>query len=63
MNLRPLVFTPARKEVLLLELNHKRHAEEVTAGLVDENGKLLKKPGAEAVPEQKARKKRKGTTR
>lgn len=34
----------ARREVLgrLLLLNHQRHAEEVAAGLVDENGKPLK---------------------
>jgi hypothetical protein len=36
-----------RKVVLdrLLELNHQRHAEEVAAGLVDENGKPLKAKG------------------
>lgn len=35
----------ARRIVLreLLALNHKRHAEEVAAGLVDENGKVIKK--------------------
>ena len=48
--IRYTVSTAARKEILrgLLALNHERHAEEVAAGLVDENGKLLKKRGAEA---------------
>lgn len=37
----------ASKEILarLLELNHRRHAEEVAAGLVDEHGKSLKPKG------------------
>ena len=51
---RYTVSTEARKEILrrLLALNHERHAEEVAAGLVDENGKLLKKPGAEALSDK-----------
>ena len=42
---RYTISTPARKAILseLLKLNHARHAEEVAAGLVDENGKVLKK--------------------
>jgi len=42
---RYTVSNAARREILrsLLELNHARHAEEVAAGLVDENGKALKK--------------------
>ena len=61
---RYTVSTEARKEILrrLLGLNHERHAEEMAAGLVDENGRLLKKPGAEDVPARQAPKKRKGTT-
>ncbi|MGO9409182.1 MAG: Eco57I restriction-modification methylase domain-containing protein [Spirochaetia bacterium] len=57
--IRYTVSTAARKEILrgLLALNHERHAEEVAAGLVDENGKLLKKRGAEA-PSDKAEKKK-----
>jgi len=43
--LRYTISEMARREVLdrLLLLNHERHAEEVAAGLVDENGKPLKK--------------------
>jgi hypothetical protein len=35
----------ARREILhsLLALNHQRHKEEVAAGLVDEEGKVIKK--------------------
>ncbi len=42
---RYTVSNAARKVILteLLKLNHTRHAEEVAAGLVDENGKVLKK--------------------
>ncbi|HXR66357.1 MAG TPA: DNA methyltransferase, partial [Ktedonobacteraceae bacterium] len=42
--LRYTISETARREVLdrLLLLNHERHAEEVAAGLVDENGKPLK---------------------
>jgi len=42
---RYTVSTQARKLILseLLKLNHQRHAEEVAAGLVDENGKVIKK--------------------
>jgi len=42
---RYTVSNTARKAILaeLLKLNHTRHAEELAAGLVDENGKILKK--------------------
>ncbi len=42
---RYTISPEARREVLkrLLELNHQRHAEEVAASLVDDNGKPLKK--------------------
>lgn len=45
--LRYAISEAARREVLgrLLRLNHERHAEEVAAGLVDENGKPLKRNG------------------
>jgi hypothetical protein len=45
--LRYTISEPARQEVLdrLLLLNHQRHAEEVQAGLVDEQGKPLIKKG------------------
>lgn len=45
---RYTVSNAARREILrsLLELNHARHAEEVAAGLVDANGKTLKKADA-----------------
>lgn len=41
---RYTVSNTARKLILseLLKLNHTRHAEELAAGLVDENGKILK---------------------
>ncbi len=60
---RYTVSTEARKEILrrLLALNHKRHAEEVAAGLVDENGKLLKRDGSEGLSEKDAKKKSKKT--
>ena len=56
---RYTVSTEARKEILLrlLALNHERHAEEVAAGLVDENGKLLKNAGAATAPGQGAKRK------
>jgi hypothetical protein len=43
--IRYTVSNAARKDILrsLLELNHTRHTEEFAAGLVDENGKVLKK--------------------
>ena len=43
--MRYTVSPEARREILrlLLELNHKLHAEEVAAGIVDEEGKVLKK--------------------
>jgi hypothetical protein len=43
--MRYTVSNQARKLILqeLLKLNHQRHAEEVAAGLVDENGKIIKK--------------------
>jgi len=43
--IRFTISQEARREVLdrLLELNHQRHAEEVSLGLVDESGKILKK--------------------
>jgi hypothetical protein len=46
--IRYTISPEARKEVLtrLLELNHKIHAEEVAAGLVDEKGKPIKKKSA-----------------
>jgi len=42
---RYTVSTQARKLILseLLALNHRRHAEEVATGLVDESGKIIKK--------------------
>jgi hypothetical protein len=42
---RYTISNQARKLILqeLLKLNHQRHAEEVVAGLVDENGKIIKK--------------------
>jgi hypothetical protein len=42
---RYTVADGARRQILqeLLKLNHERHKEEVAAGLVDENGKMLKK--------------------
>jgi hypothetical protein len=42
---RYTVCDSARRQILqdLLKLNHERHKEEVVAGLVDENGKVLKK--------------------
>jgi hypothetical protein len=42
---RYTVADSARRQILqeLLKLNHERHKEEVAAGLVDENGKVLKK--------------------
>ncbi len=42
---RYTVSTKARKEILtrLLALNHQRHAEEFAAGLVDKDGKIIKK--------------------
>jgi len=47
---RYTISNAARKLILqkLLELNHRRHEEEVAAGLVDEKGKILKKknPGS-----------------
>lgn len=51
---RYTISKDARRIVLreLLALNHKRHAEEVAAGLVDENGKVIKKKG-EATAERK----------
>jgi hypothetical protein len=44
---RYTVADSARRQILqeLLKLNHERHKEEVAAGLVDENGKVLKKKG------------------
>lgn len=44
---RYTVCDSARRQILqeLLKLNHERHKEEVAAGLVDENGKVLKKKG------------------
>ena len=59
---RYTVSTYARKEIprLLLKLNHERHAEEVAAGLVDENGKRLKKKeNLEGAPEASSREKTK----
>ncbi|MHC6201667.1 Eco57I restriction-modification methylase domain-containing protein [Breznakiellaceae bacterium SP9] len=46
------VSNEARREILkrLLELNHKRHQEEVDAGLVDEKGKPLKKKAKKGKP-------------
>jgi hypothetical protein len=45
--LRSTITEAARREVLgrLLRLNHERHAEEVAAGLVDANGKVLRRNG------------------
>jgi hypothetical protein len=45
--IRYTVADSARRQILqeLLKLNHERHKEEVAAGLVDENGKVLKKKG------------------
>jgi hypothetical protein len=44
---RYTVCDSARRQILqeLLQLNHARHKEELAAGLVDENGKVLKKKG------------------
>lgn len=55
---RYTISTPARKAILseLLKLNHARHAEEVAAGLVDENGKVLKKNSHGATKTQKKKK-------
>ena len=42
---RYIVCPEARKEIMspLLKLNNTRHQQEVEAGFVDENGKLIKK--------------------
>jgi len=44
---RHTVSPAARREILrrLLELNHRRHEEEVAAGLVDQDGKRIEKKG------------------
>ncbi|NNM53991.1 MAG: N-6 DNA methylase [Spirochaetales bacterium] len=55
---RYTISTAARKIILaeLLKLNHARHAEEVAAGLVDEDGKVLKKNSHGATKPQKKKK-------
>jgi len=57
---RYTISNDARRVILreLLALNHKRHAEELAAGLVDEKGKVIKKKGeAAAEPKKRGRKK------
>lgn len=55
---RYTISNDVRKIILreLLALNHKRHAEEVAAGLADEKGKVIKKKG-EGDSKEKGRKK------
>ena len=58
--LRYTISNDVRKIILreLLALNHKRHAEEVAAGIVDEKRKVIKKKGeAAAEPKKRGRKK------
>jgi hypothetical protein len=49
--IRYTVCDSARRKILqdLLKLNHECHRVEVAAGLVDENGKVLKKKGKEGM--------------
>jgi hypothetical protein len=57
---RYTISNDARRIILreLLALNHRRHAEEVAAGLVDEKGKRIKgKDKASAEPKKRGRKK------
>jgi hypothetical protein len=51
---RYTISNDVRKIILreLLALNHKRHAEEVAAGLVDEKGKVIKKKGEDGARKQ-----------
>jgi len=58
---RYTISNDARRMLLreLLALNHKRHAEEVAAGLVDEKGKVIKKKEAGEKPKAKRERKKK----
>jgi hypothetical protein len=58
---RYTISNDARRIILreLLALNHKRHAEEVAAGLVDEKGKVIKKKDKGEKPQAKRERKKK----
>jgi len=58
---RYTISNQARRIILreLLALNHKRHAEEVAAGLVDEKGKVIKKKDEGEMPKAKRERKKK----